>query len=266
MKPKQKIRKISIIGAGNLGTNMALALFGKGFRICEVYDIDQAVGKRLADKVGAVNISSLRDLSPKSDLYILSICDKNLGSFSKKINLEDKLVVHTSGSVRIEILQSSSRNIGVIYPPQTFSKDHPVSFTGVPVCIEANTIENVRLLKDLIAQLSKEVYLVTFEQRKMIHLAAVFASNFTSFFYSIAEELLSAEGIDAGILRPIIRKTADNSKYQDIFRLQTGPAVREDYPIMKTHLDLLKKQPEYRDIYESISNMIIRKKHERKKL
>lgn len=251
MKPGVSIRKISIIGAGNLGSNLAIALSEKGFEITEVYDIDQKAANALANRIGSVTLKSLQNLSLQSDIYILSVSDDNLESITAVLDLEEKLVVHTSGTIQIDVLKKSSRNYGVIYPPQTFSSEHPVSFREIPVCIEANSKKNLQLIRDLVSHLTTVIHPVTERQRRMIHLSAVFAGNFPNFFYSIAEELLSGEGLELRIIRPLIMKTASNSNQKDVFHFQTGPAIREDTEVIQTHLQMLKTHPQYKDLYMS---------------
>jgi len=258
--PKNTIRKIIFLGAGNLATNLALALTAKGFEIVQVYNRGKKAGQLLAQKTGAAYISDLKKLSKQADLYIVAISDDSLERVIEQVRVGDKLIVHTSGSMNMNILKSSSENFGVFYPPQTFSKEHPVSFKGVPVCIEANSRKSEDLLRMFALSFTRNVHLVDSDQRKMIHLAAVFANNFTNFMNAISEDLMEKEGLDFGILHPIISQTAANVQYKNLFQLQTGPALREDKRVIENHLATLRKHPEYRKVYDLITKLIIQHK------
>jgi predicted short-subunit dehydrogenase-like oxidoreductase (DUF2520 family) len=264
--PVMEIQKIVFIGAGNLATNLAMALFRKGFKVIQVCSRSKVTGEKLAQKSDASWIDNLQDLSLEGDLYIVAVSDNSLGKLVKQINVGDKLIVHTSGSMNMNILKGCSSKYGVFYPPQTFSKDHRVSFRGVPICIEANSTGSVETLCRFAASLGSNVHLVNSGQREMIHLAAIFANNFTNFMYTIAEDLLIKESLDLAILEPLIRQTAKNVRHGNLFQLQTGPAVREDTVVMKNHLALLKNHPEYKKVYDLLSTMIIQYKNQKNEL
>jgi predicted short-subunit dehydrogenase-like oxidoreductase (DUF2520 family) len=153
-----------------------------------------------------------------------------------------------------------SENFGVIYPPQTFTDHKLQSFRTVPLCIEASSGKNLLLLKSFADSLSEKVYMINSDQRRILHLSAVFASNFTNFMVAISQELLLENGMDFRILEPIIRQTAGNASFDDVFKMQTGPAVREDRETILEHLQLLSNHPDYKEIYDLITRNIIQRK------
>jgi predicted short-subunit dehydrogenase-like oxidoreductase (DUF2520 family) len=258
--PALKIRKIVLFGAGNLATNLALALKKEGFDILQVYNRTVSHGKKLAEKVDATYISDLSKLNPVADLYIISVSDSAIKSIADKVHLKDKLIIHTSGSMDIDILQRASSNYGVFHSPQTFSKSKPVSFRNLHIDIQANNKRSEEALVEFAGILCNNVHVVNSEQRKIIHIAAVFAGNFTNFMYSIAEDILTGNDLPFDLMHPIIKKTSENSKYKDPFKRQTGPAVREDYEVLANHRKVLAKYPQYRAIYDLISKNIIKHK------
>ena len=260
---RRSIQNIIFIGAGNMAVNLALAVAGKGFKIIQVYNRSETAGRNLSKKVGATYTNDLKKLSQTADLYIVAVSDDSLEQIVEQVSVGDKMIVHTSGPMSMHMLKNASENFGVLYFPQTFSKEHPVSLSGVPACIEANREENEILLKAFARKLTRNIRLVDSSQRKMIHLAAIFANNFTNFMYVIAEDLLKNEKLDFGLLQPLIRKTAANARHKNLFQFQTGPAVREDTEIMKDHLRQLKNHPEYKQVYELISKMIIHHKKQK---
>jgi predicted short-subunit dehydrogenase-like oxidoreductase (DUF2520 family) len=256
-----RINTITFIGSGNLATNLALAMHAKGFRIIQVYDRELKRARILAKRVSSKGISTLSGLSQKAELFIISVSDNSLKEVAAEVRVGEKWVVHTSGSVAMNVLKNSSANYGVLYPLQTFTKEHPRDFAGVPVCVEANRSDNTDIIRKVALSLTKNVHVVNSEERQLYHLAAVLSGNFSNFMYVIAEELLKEHGLDFALIRPIIRQTAANAESGDLFRHQTGPAVREDAEIMNRHLGLLRDRPEYRKIYQLISESIIKHKH-----
>ncbi len=169
------------------------------------------------------------------------------------LSLKNKLTVHTSGSIPLEILNKVSENHGVLYPLQTFSKSREVDFSNIPICVEANSAENLEKLKSVAKALSNNIYEVDSEQRKVLHLAAVFACNFPNFMYTIADKILRDSDIDFDILRPLIKETAE--KIQDVkpAEAQTGPAIRNDEKILSGHMEMLNDFPQLKELYKLIS-------------
>jgi predicted short-subunit dehydrogenase-like oxidoreductase (DUF2520 family) len=261
-----KIQKIALIGAGKLATNFAFTLKKKGFTILQVYNRSREPGMKLAKKVSSSYIDDLCQLTGKADLYALAVSDSALQEISDKIHLENQVIIHFSGTADIHLLKGSSSNYGVLYPPQTFTLRQSGGFFNVPLCIEANNSDSEEKLSAFATTISDKIFRVSSNQRKTIHLSAIFASNFTNFMYSIAEDLLAIKNLPMSILEPLIEKTMANAMHKDIFSLQTGPAIREDIEMIKTHLDALSERPEFREIYRVISESIITYKHKNDKL
>ena len=221
-----KIQKIALIGAGKLATNLADTLIKRGFKILQVYNRSPEPGMKLAEKVSSSYINDLRELTGKADLYALAVGDSALKEISGKIHLENQMIIHFSGTADIKILKGSSSNYGVLYPPQTFTFRESAGFLNIPLCIEGNNPDSENTLSAFASEFSDKIFRVSSDQRKTIHLSAIFAGNFTNFMYSIAEDLLTRNNLPMNILEPIIEKTKANAMRKNIFSLQTGPAVR----------------------------------------
>ena len=159
------------------------------------------------------------------------------------------------------VLSGASSYIGVFYPLQTFSKEKRINFSDIPICIEGNTVENEEKLLQLARLISRKVLPLDSAQRKVLHMTAVFACNFSSFMYTIAEDLLKKHNIPFSLLKPLIQQTASLARHEDVFSRQTGPAVRGDSKIMEEHLEMLAKHGVYMEIYDLISKSIIKHKH-----
>ena len=176
---------IAFIGAGNLATNLAKALYWKGFRIVQVYSRTKESAQELAQTVEAVYTTELQAVTKEAQLYIVSLKDAAFVELLPQIvsGKENALWVHTAGSIPMNIWQGHVARHGVLYPMQTFSKQREVDFGQIPFFVEGNSEEDVRLLKDIASALSEKVYEASSEQRKSLHLAAVFTCNFTNHMY-----------------------------------------------------------------------------------
>ncbi len=261
-----KIKNIVFIGAGNMATNLALGLKKNGFEIVQVFSRTNEHAKILARKVDGEYCTNLDQVLQTADLYIISVADSVLEEIAGKIKIPGGVIVHTSGSIPMDVLRGCADLFGVFYSPQTFVKKNPVDLDHVPICFEGNNETTTELLKGLAGQLSDSVYNLNSTQRKMVHLAAVFAGNFSNFMYVAAEELLTRNDLPFDLLHPIIRQTAENAWKSTIFDFQTGPAVREDMKILSMHVDMLSDYPEFRELYELISRNIIKYKRKNEQL
>jgi predicted short-subunit dehydrogenase-like oxidoreductase (DUF2520 family) len=171
--------------------------------------------------------------------------------------LQNELIVHTSGSIHINVLETASTVYGVFYPLQTFSKNREVNFKDVTLCVEGCTPEVTAKLLSLASQLSGKVVELTSEKRMAIHVAAVFACNFTNFMYALSQKLLADQNLDFELIRPLILETA--AKVQELMPVeaQTGPALRKDVITIKEHQDFLKNQPNLLRLYEELTKEIV---------
>lgn len=252
----KNIQNIVFIGAGNVATHLGLALQNTGRQIVQVYSRTEENARLLSGKLHADFTVDLKTINPDADLYIITVADDAVEKVADLLWVNRSLVVHTSGSVSIDVLQKCSENYGVLYPFQTFSKAREIDFSVVPLCIEANSKDNLLLLEQLARNLSQKVVKVDSEKRKILHLAGVFASNFPNFMYRIADQILTENKLDFDLLRPLILETAMKVQEMRPENAQTGPASRGDEAILRKHSELLKEYPEYRRIYNILSDGI----------
>lgn len=259
MKRSIEDTPIVFIGAGNLATNLAKALYRKGFRIVQVYSRTEASARSLAEEVEAEFTTDLADINPFARLYIVSLKDSAFVDLLSAIvagKKKDALLVHTAGSLPLSIWEGTVEHYGVFYPMQTFSKQREVDFREVPFFIEASTPEDTELLKAIAATLSERVYVADSEQRKNLHLAAVFTCNFTNHMYTLAAELLEKYHFPFDVMLPLIDETARKVHALHPKSAQTGPAIRYDENIIRNHLDMLSDDPEMQKLYELVSRSI----------
>ena len=248
-----------MIGAGNVATHLAMAFHDKGKKIVQIYSLHEKDAELLAQKVDATFTTDNKEIILHADLYIIAVNDSAIKDVVNKLHLGNQLVVHTSGSVEMEILSACSTSYGVIYLLQTFTKEHKVDFSHIPFCIEANNKENLQLLRNLAELLTDDVRNISSEQRSIIHLAAVFTCNFTNHMYVLAEEILKKNNIPFDILKPLLMETVMKIKDHDPVEIQTGPAQRNDLLVIEKHLQMLAQFPEYAEIYKLITQSIVNK-------
>ena len=243
--------KIVILGNGNVATHLTKAFYkNKDARVVQVYTRSTKPKFCLKNNIEIThNINNLKD----ADVYIISISDDAIVAFSKQLDLKDKLVVHTSGSVAMRDLVCNARK-GVFYPLQTISKNAKVKFKKIPICLESENEKDYLLLEKLANTISKKVYKINSEQRQNLHVAAVFVNNFTNYLYKIGNDICDEKNVKFEILKPLILETANKIKQISPEEAQTGPAKRNDKKTIKKHLELLTN--EQQKIYNLLSKSI----------
>lgn len=248
--------KISIVGSGNVATNLAINLKDTGHQIIQIAGTNAAGITSLAYRVNATAVNELKQIDTTVDLLLLCVSDQALESVAESLPKSNTLVAHTSGSVPIDVL-NKFQNHGVFYPLQTFSKEHVTSLNQVPFCIEANHEKNEEILLNLANDLGAKYFKFNSHQRKQCHVAAVFANNFSNHMYAIAESILQKENIPFEVLRPLIQETVRKIEFLSPIDAQTGPARRNDEAVMDDHLNQLKSdklEKIYRFVSESIAS------------
>lgn len=249
---------VVFIGAGNLATHLASIFYRKGFRIVQVYSRTEASAKSLAQQVEAEYTTDLSALYRHAGLYIVALKDSIFVQLLPEIvaGKEQALWVHTAGSLPMDVWKGRVERYGVIYPLQTFSKSRELDFTEVPVFVEGCDAEVTAFLKSVASILSRNVYEADTSQREKLHLAAVFACNFTNHMYALAARLLKSSGLPFEVILPLIDETARKVHELSPDKAQTGPAIRYDENIINHHLQMLAGEPGLQEVYRLISRSI----------
>lgn len=249
--------KAVIIGAGNVGTHMATALRKKGVHISQIVSKSMKSAVELASQMECSFTTDMADVSKNADIYFVCVNDASIQQVVRQLNVGDKLVIHTSGSVGIEVFYDNAENYGVVYPMQTFSKFKKVNYHEIPFFIEANTPENEAALYNFLKKISPHVSTKNSHERAMIHLCAVFACNFTNHMCAISEMLLKEQKMKFDVFKPLVKETFDKMMKYSPYASQTGPAVRNDQQVVDKHIDALQNYPEIQKIYREMSDNII---------
>lgn len=243
---------VTILGAGNVASHLY-----KAFSASETITIKQWYN-RTYDSIKSFKNETevIDDLSQlkEADVYILAISDDAVAHLSEALPFKNRFVIHTSGSVSMYGLDKKNKR-GVFYPLQSFSKDAVIDFSKVPFCIETEVKSKMQLLKKLANALGSLYYKVTTEQRKTLHVSAVFINNFTNQMYRIAHEISDKENIEFDLLKPLILETAQKVQNISPYMAQTGPAKRNDKKTLKKHLKLIDNE-EHQEIYKLMTKSI----------
>ena len=257
----QKIKNISVIGSGNVATHLVKNLYKSGIVIDYIFSKNIENAKILSNEVNAIPIDKLKNIKCNSDFYLFAVSDSVIEHLAEELNIycgSNLQVAHTSGMVASMIFEKYFDNFGVFYPLQTFTKERKINIEDVPFFITAN---NTTFEKNLIKTakiLSKKTNTISDNNRKVLHVAAVFANNFTNYLYGISKDILDKENLDFEILFPLIKETAGKilDSYDPV-SIQTGPAIRHDSNTIKQHLKFLDKHPGYKDVYRFLTEKII---------
>lgn len=250
--------KIAIIGYGNLGFHLVNHLSEAGHTITQVFTRDKSKTRISKYKIDFIDDLSL--LNADAEVYFLPVKDDALNEVAKQLSLKGKIVAHCSASVEMKILKNCSENFGVFYPLQSFSRDVEVDFKNIPILIEGVNKKTISVFKEIASSLSDEVIEVNQKQRLAVHVAAVFANNFSNYLFTVAEEILKHENISYKILLPLIEETVRKVKEQAPSKSQTGPAKREDDKTIQKHLKFLSDKKELKNLYSVITEQIKSKK------
>lgn len=253
---------IVFIGAGNVASHLAPALERSGAgRVVQVYSRSLSSARALASKLkDASATDEVADIIPDADIYIVSLVDHAVADVLSRLPRNNALWLHTSGSLPMSVLDGMSDNIGVFYPLQTFSKGVEVDMSEVPLFIEGNTPEVAGRIRLMAEKVTPKVHYADGDLRKRMHIAAVFACNFTNYMFTVADDLLRRDGLSLEVLHPLLKETVRKALNGSPAQGQTGPAVRGDREVMEAHESML--DPELAEMYRMISEAIYNRHHQ----
>lgn len=251
--------KAAFIGAGNVAMHLAPALENVGIVINYIYNRTPKEGLNLVKKLYQAELMDDLDFSSSDvDIIFVTVADDSLQEVISALSVhKNTIVVHTSGAQPLDILSYHIPRCGVFYPLQTFSKTKLLNFKGIPLLIEGSDKDTVDFLAGIGKKLTGYVKEVSSKKRVSVHLAAVFACNFSNHMLLLAERLLNQNNLDIKILLPLISETMNKALDVGARQAQTGPARRHDLKTLDKHVELLKNDEEMREIYKIISQNIL---------
>jgi predicted short-subunit dehydrogenase-like oxidoreductase (DUF2520 family) len=250
-----------MLGAGNVSTHLSRHLRSRGHTIPWVYSRHMERAVSLASETGSRATDHLEELPMKADFFMACLPDREVAGVSARLSDREGIWIHTAGALPLEVLQAHHPRCGVLYPLQSFSRDREVPMAEVPLLIEGSDPEVTETLFSLATGLSEVIREISSSSRLVVHLAAVFANNFTNHMLHIAQQIMETEGKDVELLVPLIRETFRKAEELGAASAQTGPAARGDGETMQKHLDLLRAYPEWKNLYTFISRDIARSRN-----
>lgn len=270
--------KIVLIGAGNLATHLGKALHAAGHDMVQVFSRTMQSAETLASLLDAEPLTDIAQVRDDADVYIFSVKDSALVQLvaqlcrheadglvedgavnalrKAKKGEHERVFLHTAGSMPLSVFKGMAQHYGVLYPMQTFSKQREVDFSIIPCFVEANDEFAQKQIEGLAREISGRVYELSSEDRKYLHLSAVFACNFANHCYAISQELLEEHGIPFDVMLPLINETAAKVHEMKPKDAQTGPAVRYDENVIDKQSKLLENHPHFKKVYDSMSKSI----------
>jgi predicted short-subunit dehydrogenase-like oxidoreductase (DUF2520 family) len=249
--------KVVLIGSGNVAQHLITA-FTKNTNSNSKFELVQVFSRnpsQISHLIEQQKITSNYNQLTEADIYIICVSDSSIIEVSNQIPFKNKLVVHTSGSISINELNNSNRK-GGFYPLQTFSKNKSIDFKEIPIFIESQNEEDYKLLEEIAYSISNKIYKINSDQRKSLHIAAIFACNFTNHLYQLANDICDENQLPFEVLIPLIQETAEKVKFLSPEQAQTGPAKRNDTATIKSHLDSITNKNQHK-IYELLTQSIL---------
>lgn len=243
---------VSIIGSGNVAQHLIQA-FSKSPEI-ELFQVFSREQKSVSHLLDSNQITDDLNTLKAADLYVIAVSDAAIATVSSQLPFKNRLVVHTSGSLDLAELADANRK-GVFYPLQTFTKNKTVDFSVVPICLESEHPEDFDLLEKVAKSITNITYKLNTEQRKAIHVAAVFVNNFVNHLYQIGNQICTENQISFDILKPLIEETAQKVMTLSPNEAQTGPAKRKDNITLDSHVSFL-SDVNQKNIYKILTQSI----------
>ena len=251
--------KVAFIGSGNVATHLAKSFEDAGHTVHSIFSQNHRNAESLVKKLYDSKVKLTLDYTSEHiDFLVISVNDDALSALASSIIVNDgTVVVHTSGSKELSILEPYFFNCGVFYPVQTFNKDKELEY-NVPFALEASSDQAMGLMKKMAKSVSDQIYELNSSQRKKLHLAAVFACNFTNRLIAISKDILQKNDINNDIISPLIYQTIENCVENNPDDVLTGPAKRHDYSILKEQNNSLNDEVEIQKLYQIITDLILK--------
>lgn len=247
--------RICLIGSGNTATVLGKLCKHAGHVVVQVFGRNKDTAEKLAESLEAEAVLSWQQITRDADIYLIALPDNMLSNVHEYLRVTKGIVVHTAGSVSMEVLKEVAPNYGVLYPLQSL-KTSESHIGKIPFLIDGNTIENKTLLMDFASTLSSIVSIANNEQRLYLHLAAVWVNNFSNYLFTEAWDICQEKGVDFNMLLPLMEHTVGRLKFSPPAAMQTGPSIRGDQNTIERHLNLLSGKPRAQELYRTLSEVI----------
>jgi predicted short-subunit dehydrogenase-like oxidoreductase (DUF2520 family) len=253
------IKNITVIGTGNVALQFSKLFLKNKFKIDGIYGRSNFSDSQIDNELYTDKVSNI---SKKSDLYLVAVSDDAYIELLKNIPLKNKFIVHTSGSLVSEMLNSFSKRWGCLYPLQTIKKKQLIEWDNIPFFIEASNDNDLELLTNFCNANNLNYSVKNSNHRNQTHIAAVATNNFIYYLLSTIKEYCDKNKINFENLKPLMDQSLKNVLNFPAHQLQTGPAIRKDLKLIEKHIESLKSEKDLKEIYQLFSEKIIKKHHE----
>ena len=255
------IENITVIGAGNVGSQLCKQLYLKGYEIDAIVNSGSNVSAKFLDDINSIHIDQIHNLPSESDAYLIAVSDDQYENVIATFPYRDKLMIHTSGSFESVKFEKITKRWCCLYPLQTISKTKDVNWKNVQFYIESAQENDYLKISKLCKKADFSYEYANSDKRKQLHIAAVVSNNFTYHLLSLVKTHCHKNNIDYSQLRHLIDLSIENVTKENPFILQTGPAVRKDRKLIEKQLSMLKNEHELKEIYDLFTRQIIQKHH-----
>lgn len=253
-------RKVVIIGSGNLANHIGKYLLKKNVSISQVVSRNKLSSVSLAKKLNSIADQSIDQIVKKADAYFLCVNDDSIKIISTQLTRllsNDKVIIHCSGSKTLDELDQYFLHRAVIWPLQSFANKSKIEWSQIPFFTEST-----HSIHDTIQEFCKEMNWnsipVNSEKKRLIHIAAVFANNFSNFNLIVAQEILAKCNLPLEVLKPIVESGLDNVFVNGPVKGQTGPARRGDSKVIQSQIKELSNHfPHLKEVYKEYSQLIM---------
>jgi len=248
--------EIAVVGAGKLSWHLSQKLFAQGHTITQIFSRQFEKAEKLAKLVGASATNDLAKINTNTCWVLIAVADDAIEEVSEALNSREALFIHTSGSAPINLLNKHKRR-GVFYPLQSFSLQSKPNWNNIPIFIDASKNEDIEVMTAIAQTISNSVVPANDKQREQLHLAAVFANNFSNHLFVLAQAILKKNNLPFSAILPLINETVNKLQFDEPKNLQTGPAIRNDVKTIEKHLEMLDDKPELYKTYQLLTQSII---------
>jgi predicted short-subunit dehydrogenase-like oxidoreductase (DUF2520 family) len=256
---------IAIVGAGNLGTALAVALREAGYRIESVIarSLENSIARarRLARQTGARVVLDAGEV--KARVLWLCVPDGEIAraavSLAEGFQGRGKLALHSSGALGSEILEPLRRKgvaVASVHPLMTFVRGSRPSLVGVSFAIEGDPVA-VRAARAIVRDLGGESYAISQKEKNAYHAWGTFASPLLTALLATTEEVAGLAGVSKKPARervlPILLETVKNYGKFGAAAGFSGPIVRGDVETVRRHLEALRTAAVPRQVYVALA-------------
>lgn len=249
--------RVLIIGAGNVATVLGRLIKEANHEIVQVISRNKATAASLANELDCAHTNNFTQIDLSADMYLVAMSDAALNELPEKIQLGNKIIVHTAGAISKDVLKNVSLEYGVLYPLQSLRKEFTEKPAMIPLLVEGNNEATTQTLVRFAESFSTNVSITTENDRFKLHVAAVVVNNFTNHLYTLAAEYCKIEKVSFELLFPLIETAANRLQHFPPNQMQTGPAFRKDISTLDKHLRLLTAHPKLKSIYLKMTDSIM---------